>query len=49
MMQGLDFILYVIKGFFSLFDTPILGIPIYAYFVFVFVMGMIAKFIVGRR
>ena len=33
---------------FGLFDIPIMGVPLYVIFVFLFVMSSLAKFIYGR-
>lgn len=49
MMNGFSWVLSVIVGIFGLFDTLILGVPMYAYLIFAFIMGLVANFIQGRR
>ena len=49
MMDGFNLLISIIGRVFGLLDLPILGVPMYVYFMAVFLLGMLAKFIHGRK
>lgn len=48
-MDMLNWILSVMGSLFTLFEMQILGIPLYVITITVFVFGLLAKFMHGRR
>lgn len=48
-MDGFNWVVSALQSAFGLLNVPLFGVPAYVFFIFAFVMGLLAKFLHGRR